>query len=302
MFKRMIEKDPATVFAAPALIWQIVFLYVPLIVIVCSSFLVLREGGGFSASLHYYLELFKPEYFKVLRNSFLLASATTLVCFLIAYPVSYYLAFAKSRWRNFLLVLLILPSWTNFIVQIYAWFFLLGNNGFVSKLLYYSGVTHQPLHLVNNSFATLIGMTYCYIPFMIFPLYSVLEKLDKRLIEASADLGASRTATLRRVIVPLSVPGIVAGVLLVFVPAFGEFAVPLLLGGSRHVFWGTIIVEKFLISRDWYGGFAFATLGVGMLISVVCTLQFTRFVYKTVRKRALIKHKPQETFLGGEWS
>jgi len=198
---------------------------------------------------------------KILGNSFQLAFETTVITALLAYPISYFLAFKAKNLRIFYLVLLILPSWTSLILQIYAWFFLLKRGGMISQLFYWLGLTSQPLHMLNNHFAMLVGMVYCYLPFMALPIYAVLEKVDKNLIEASADLGASRLVTIKKVIFPLSLPGVVAGAFLVFIPAFGEFAIPELLGGSKKLFWGNIIVAKFLDYRDWPAGSAVTFVG-----------------------------------------
>jgi spermidine/putrescine transport system permease protein len=257
----VLREEISFFFVSPALLWQILFLYVPLAAILVFSFLSTESLDGMLSmwTLEHYAKVLTPVYFKVIFHSFILALCTMVLCLLIAYPVAYFLALRIKRFAGVLLFLLILPSWTNFIVQVYAWFFLLGSGAFFSE---FSG-------LLNTYAATLIGMVYCFIPFMIFPLYAILEKFDQRLLEASADLGANRWQTFWKVTFPLTLPGVYAGCLLVFVPAFGEFAIPLLLGGAKNSYFGNVVSDTFLISRDWATGFAFATVGVLFLLSVI---------------------------------
>lgn len=286
--KKLFREQVPFFLACPALVWQAVFLYVPFIIVFIFSFSDYGETGHFFSTLTFahYAAIFDIVYLKVILNSFFLASATTLIAFLIAYPVAYYLAMkAGSQTRTLMLFGLILPSWTNFIVQIYAWFFLLERGGLFSQILYRLGLTKELPHLLNNYFSMLVGMVYCFLPFMIFPIYTVLEKMDTRLFEASADLGASWFVTLRKVIFPLSLPGVYAGCLLVFVPSFGEFAIPLLLGGSKRVFWGSVMVDKFLISRDWASGFALASSGIVFLISIGFAWYGAAYAYNAIMSK-----------------
>ena len=265
--RQFIAEENPFFFATPSILWQLLFLYIPLIGILCLSFL---STSGAGLSFEHYTALLSVPYFKVLINSFILASCTAFCAFMIAYPVAYYIALYVHKKRILFLIALILPSWTNFVVQIYAWFFLLERNGVYSRLFYWFGITKESVNLLNSYGATLACMVYCFVPFMIFPIYVVLDKMDKRLIEASSDLGASRLTTFLRVVLPLSMPGVYVGLLLVFIPAFGEFAIPALVGGAKHMYWGTVIVDKFLASQDWASGFAFTSLGV--LTILICML------------------------------
>ncbi len=264
--QRLIKRDFAFFYSCPALLWQILFLYVPLCGILIFSFLNQDASGLVQLTLKHYFNVFKPVYVHVIFNSFMLALTTASIALLIAYPVAYYLAMYAHRGRMLLLFALILPSWTNFIVQVYAWYFLLDRRGFYSQTLMWLGITKEPLHLHNTYFATLCGMVYCFLPFMIFPLYVVLEKMDKRLIEASLDLGANRFYTFLHVVLPISMPGVFTGFMLVFIPSFGEFAIPILLGGSKEAYWGTVIMEKFILRQDWASGFALACFGIAQLL------------------------------------
>lgn len=264
LLNRILAEELPFVLACPALLWQCIFLYIPFAMLALHSVLdYMPAAGTYVLTNLYYTQIFNSLYFKVILRSFALAILTATVCFSIAYPVAYYLAMKGSKkYKTFLLFSLILPSWTSLIVQVYAWFFLLEKNGFVSRVLQGLGLISPSCHLLNNYFSILLGMVSCYLPFMILPIYAVLEKMDKSYLEASADLGANRFQTFKRIIFPLSLPGVYAGVLLVFIPSFGEYAIPTLLGGSKYVFWGNIIVDKFLRTRDWRTGAALAIVGI----------------------------------------
>ena len=251
--------------------WECIFLYLPLIVLALYSFIeFLPEKNSWVFTLHYYSQVFNSLYFRVILNSTKLAFVATFICFIIAYPVAYFLAIKVSkRFRTFLLFSLILPSWTSLVVQIYAWFFLLEKNGLVSRALNWIGLIPKSMPLLNNYFSIMIGLVSCFLPFMILPIYVLLDKMDPRLLEASADLGANKFETFKRVIFPLSLPGVYTGFLLVFVPVFGEFAIPSLLGGSTYVVWGSLIVDKFLRARDWPSGSALAIVGIMLSIFII---------------------------------
>lgn len=261
--KNVLVEELPFLLAAPALMWQMFFLYLPLILLVGYSIIEKSTTWYFSITFKHYYQIFSTAHVSVMINSFFIASMTTAIALVIAYPVAYYLAMhVPKRYRTFLLFTLILPSWTSLIMQIYAWFFLLNRNSFLSRFLYATGILPESVSMLNNYFSIIIGMVAIYLPFMILPIFTVLEKMDKRLLEASADLGASKTQTFRYIVFPLSLPGVFTGIVLVFLPSFGEFAVPTLLGGGKQAFWGTIIAEKFLMSRDWQAGAALASVGV----------------------------------------
>lgn len=267
LIKRFFSYDMPFVFVAPALIWQFLFIYIPLAVLLLNSFLDFNSNLLFSFSV--YKPILNSLYFRVILNSFILALITSIVCLIIAYPVAYFISMKVRKYKSLFLFSLILPSWTSFIVQVYAWFFLLKKGGTLSVLLQKIGLLSGSGHLLNNYFAIQLGMAYCFLPFMILPIYTVLEKMDNSLIEASSDLGANKFQTFKRVIFPVSMPGVIAGFLLVFVPAFGEFAVPDLLGGGKKIYWGSVIVDKFLVSRDWKSGAALTIIGILILILIV---------------------------------
>lgn len=279
-------------FACPALLWQVIFLYIPLAILLFHSVVDFNpELGRYVLTNTYYLQVFNSLYIRIIMRSFWLAVCTTVTCFVIAYPVAYYLATkVNKRYKPFLLFSIILPSWTSIIVQVYAWFFLLEKNGLISRVLQTLHIISPSFHLLNNYFTIILGLVSCYLPFMILPIYAVLEKMDKRYLEASADLGAGRFETFKRVVFPLSLPGVYAGILLVFIPSFGEYAIPTLLGGSKYVFWGSVIVDKFLRSQDWRVGASLAVVGVMfpvMLLVIGYTISNLKKRIKEMHNRRL---------------
>ena len=210
-------------------------------------------------SLANYLRATTPLYLVILLRSVALAFATTVLCLAVAWPMAYWLALRVSdRWRSALLVLVILPFWTSFLVRMYAWVFALRSEGLVNLFLARFGI--GPLPLLYNDFAVLLGQVYGELPFMILPLYASLEKLDRSLLEASADLGARPARTLFRVTLPLTAPGIVAGCILVFIPSLGAYLAPDLLGGARTVYIGNLIQSQFAVARDMPFGAALSFL------------------------------------------
>jgi spermidine/putrescine transport system permease protein len=210
-------------------------------------------------SLGNYVRALEPIYLVILLRSVGLALVTTVACLLVAWPVAYWLALrVTERWRSALLVLVILPFWTSFLVRMYAWVFALRSEGLVNLLLGRLGV--PPLPLLYNDFAVLLGQVYGELPFMILPLYASLEKLDRSLLEAAADLGARPARALFRVTLPLSAPGIVAGCILVFIPSLGAYLAPDLLGGARTVYIGNLIQSQFAGARDMPFGAALSFL------------------------------------------
>lgn len=258
--KKLLRAQWPFLVSIPAYTLQVFFLFIPLLFILAYSMRSMENGG--LLWLGNYTALFTVTYGSVLWNSCLLAMVTGFLCLLVAYPVAFYLAIRAKRLKNTLLIFLILPSWTSFIIQTYSWFYLLQKRGVFSTFLYSMGWTSEPVSFLNNYAATVFGMVYCYLPFMVFPIYTVLAKMDKRLLEASADLGASRWQTFRRIVLPLSWSGIRVGMFLVMVPAFGEFAIPDMMGGFKDIYVGRAIMEKFLIYRDWYSGAAIVMVAI----------------------------------------
>ncbi len=251
----------------PATAWFLVMLVLPLVVVAIFSFGERGAAGGYvpAFTLDQYLNL--PARFTAFKNTLLLAPAGTLAALLIAYPLAYYLAVrASPKWKTILLVMVILPFWTSILIRTYAWIFILGGRG-IPTLLEFIGI--EGVRLINTPFAVLVGIVYGYLPLMVFPIYVSLEKLDKRLLEASADLGSPPLRTFRQVTLPLSIPGVATGCMLVFILLMGEFLIPALLGGGKVFFIGNALVDLFLQSRNWaYGSAVAATLVVIMLVTV----------------------------------
>ena len=291
ILRHIITDEYPFLLACPTFLWEFIFLYLPLFALLFFSFLDYSTTNGLlNFTLFHYTTIFKTIYFRVIIDSFILATVTATLCFFIAYPVAYFLAMkVRKRFRTFLLFSLILPSWTSLIIQIYAWFFLLEKNGLLSRTLCQLNIISPTTHLLNNYFSILVGMVSCFLPFMILPIYAVLEKMDKTFLEASADLGAARSETFKRVVFPISLPGVYTGFLLVFIPAFGEFAIPSMLGGAKNMFWGNAIVDKFLIACDWRSGAALTSIGIFFPVCILACIYLLLKLIKVVRQPAYRK-------------
>jgi spermidine/putrescine transport system permease protein len=213
-----------------------------------------------------YVRALEPLYLRIFARSLGLAVSTTVLCLAVAYPVAYWLGLrVPARWKNGLLVLVILPFWTSFLVRMYAWIFILRSEGLLNLALAHVGL--PPLNLLYNDVAVMIGQVYGELPFMILPLYASIEKLDRALLEAASDLGAGPSRALWRVTVPLTAPGIVAGCVLVFIPSLGAYLAPDLLGGARTVYIGNLIQSQFAVARDMPFGSALSfLLSVAVLV------------------------------------
>ncbi len=252
---------------APASAWFLIMLALPLVVIVVFSFGERGAAGGYVPAFTFDQYANLPARFTAFKNTLLLAPAGTLVALLVAYPLAYYLAVeANPKLKTILLVLVIVPFWTSILIRTYAWIFILGGRG-IPALLDFIGIVG--VRLINTPFSVLVGIVYGYLPLMVFPIYVSLEKLDKRLLEASGDLGATPLRTFRQVTLPLSIPGVATGCMLVFILLMGEFLIPALLGGGKVFFIGNALVDLFLQSRNWaYGSAVAATLVIIMLLTV----------------------------------
>ena len=271
------RKNRAGWLAAPMLIWSAVFVGAAILYIIALSFLKRNpEGSGaiFEFTLENYAKLFQPGYAKVFWRTLLLAAETTLLCVLIGYPFGLLLARVEGRMRTFLLLLVIVPFWTNALVRIYGWRILLMGTGVVNKLLAALGLIEKPLKLINTHGAVLLGMVYGLIPFMILSTYTSAEKLDRRLIDAGRDLGAKPWKVFFTVELPLTLPGLMSGCVLVFVPSLALFFISDLLGGTSDVYVGNLVNDQLLISRDW--PFAAALSVVLLLVTALVMLIYRR--------------------------
>lgn len=247
--------------------WLLLFVFLPNLMIIATSFLTRDHASLISLvlSLDSYSRLLDPLYIKVLGHSLLMAGIATLLCLLVAYPFAYIIAKMPVRVRPLLLFLVIIPFWTNSLIRTYALKIVLGTKGLLNTVLLSTGLIEQPLRIMFTEVAVIIGLVYILLPFMVLPLYAAIEKLDSRLLEAAQDLGAGTLSRFLRIILPLTLPGIVAGCLLVFLPALGMFYISDLLGGAKNLLIGNIIKTQFLNIRDWpFGAATSVTLTVLM--------------------------------------
>jgi len=231
-------------------------------------------GERFFATLDNYRFLFEDRlYLFTYLNSIVLAAVSTLLCLLLGYPMAYGIARSEPAARRVLLLLVILPFWISFLLRVYAWMGLLNTHGTINTLLIWLGLIDQPLELLYTNTAVFLGMVYSYLPFMILPLYSSLEKLDSSQLEAAADLGARPSRVFFDITLPASLPGIVAGCLLVFIPAMGEFVIPALLGGPDTLMIGRVLYDEFFLNRDWPVASAVAVVMLIVLVGPIMYLQ-----------------------------
>jgi spermidine/putrescine transport system permease protein len=257
-------------FLIPAWVWLVALFAAPLMVILSYSFLTRGAYGGIGMpwTAESYTRLFDPLYLGILLRSALMALAATVLCLVLAFPAALFISRARRR-KYLYLQLVMLPFWSSFLVRTYAWLFLLRDTGLVNTLLQAAGIIREPLPLLYNTGAVLLGLVYAYLPFMVLPIYATLERLDPALLEAAADLGARPWSVLARVIVPLTRPGIAAGCILVFIPCLGAYLTPDLLGGGRVVMAGNLVQNQFTSARDWPFGSAVSILLMALVTVVV---------------------------------
>ncbi|MGY6029974.1 spermidine/putrescine ABC transporter permease PotB [Phytobacter sp. AG2a] len=253
--------------------WLVLFVFLPNLMIIVTSFLT-RDDAHFVAmvfSLDNYARLLDPLYFDVLLHSLNMAVLATLACLALGYPFAWFLAKLPAKVRPLLLFLLIVPFWTNSLIRIYGLKIFLSTKGYLNTFLLWSGIIDEPIRVMFTPAAVIIGLVYILLPFMVMPLYSSIEKLDKSLLEAAKDLGAGKLQTFTRIIIPLTMPGIIAGCLLVLLPAMGLFYVSDLMGGAKNLLIGNVIKSQFLNIRDWPFGAATSimlTVIMGLLLLV----------------------------------
>lgn len=255
--------------------WITLFGVIPTLMLMGVSFMR-RDPDNlieFAFSLENYLRLFQPELGSMLVHSMIMAATATLLCLIIGYPFAYIVARATTRQSRLMLLLVMIPFWTNTLIRTYAMVAVLKADGIFNKTLLFLGIIDAPLKLMYTQTAIFIGLIYTLLPFMILPLYAAIEKLDVRLIDASRDLGASPWLTFRRITVPLTMPGIVSGCMLVFLPALGMFYIPDILGGARTMLLGNYIRDQFLAARDLPMGAA-ASVGMTLIMGLMLALYY----------------------------
>jgi spermidine/putrescine transport system permease protein len=281
------RRGPAVLLALPTFLWYVGFLILPLVVLAVMSVGERSPNGGYAPglTLEQYANLGTRT--TPLTNTLGLAALNTVICLFVAFPVAYTLALkVRGSWKLLLVALVIVPFWTSFLIRTYAWMTLLGANG-VPQILGWIGF--GDVQLLNTPFAVSLGIVYNYLPLMVLPIYVSLERLDRSFLEASRDLGAGPIATLRQIVLPLAAPGILSGIVLVFIPIMGEYLIPILLGGGKTYFLGNALADLFLQSRNWPFGSALATVFVvGMIVLVAGYLAISRRLVKAGRETSLI--------------
>ncbi|HEX2954471.1 MAG TPA: ABC transporter permease [Bacillota bacterium] len=255
--------------AYPYILWMIIFTVVPLVLLLYFSFTV-KTATGVRWTWDNFSRFAEPIYIKVLIRSLYLACISTAFCLIMGYPAAMILANRSNKRSNTLILLMVLPMWMNFLLRTYAWLTLLERKGFINTALGLIGL--PPLNLLYNEFAVVLGMVYNFIPFMILPIYSVLSKIDRSLIEAAEDLGANPVGTFFKVIFPLSLPGVFSGITMVFMPAVTTFVISRLLGGGQYTLIGNLIEQQFLTVGDWNFGSA---ISVVMMLIILIGMGFT---------------------------
>ncbi|MGX9755252.1 ABC transporter permease [Clostridioides difficile] len=252
--------------AYPYVVWSAIFVIIPLILVVFFSF-TKDSSTGYVFTLENYKEVIDPIYIKVFARSILLAGVATLICLIVGYPVAYIISKAHVSKRGSLILLFILPMWMNFLLRTYAWVAILGKNGLLNTFLGWFGI--QPLAILYTNVAILLGMVYNFLPFMVLPIYTALSKMDNDLINAAHDLGANNMTVFRKIIFPLSLPGVMSGITMVFMPAVTTFAISRLLGGGKIMLVGDLIEQQFTVVGDWNFGSA---ISIFMMIVILISM------------------------------
>lgn len=256
----------STLPASPYIVWSTLFIVIPLIIIVFFSF-TQETASGYSFTLENFKRVLNSQYVSVFRRSLVLAFQSTVLCLILGYPVAYFISKMKSNRRNILIMLFIVPMWMNFLLRTYAWLPILGKNGVINNFL--SAIGLNTINILYTDAAVLLGMVYNFLPFMILPIYTVLIKMDNSLIDAAADLGANKRQIFTRIIFPLSMPGVITGITMVFMPAVSTFVISRLLGGGQYMLLGNLIETQFTTMGDWNFGSA---LAIFMMIIILISM------------------------------
>ncbi len=248
----------------PYAVWMVIFIVLPIFLMFVYA---VRNSAG-EYTLNNFRDFFTPTYFRILWDSVYMAGISTVICLVLGYPVAMIITKMPEKKRNIFLVLIIMPTWMNFLLRTYSWMNILGKNGLINKLLSLLGIA--PMDLLYNDGAVLLGMVYNFLPFMIYPIYSVLIKISPSYLEAAKDLGANAVTAFRKVTLPLSVPGIITGITMVFMPAVSTFVISDLLGGGTHMYMGNLISHQFLQKGDWNFGSAVSFIMMIVILLVMC--------------------------------
>lgn len=254
--------------ASPYIAWSSLFIVIPLLIVVFFSFTV-KSGDNYKFSLENFQRLMDPIYLKVFWRSLVLAFKATIGCLILGYPVAYLVSKMREGKRNILIMLFIVPMWMNFLLRTYAWLPILGKNGLINT--FFSNFGIGPFNILYNDFAVLLGMIYNFLPFMILPIYTVLIKMDNDLINAASDLGADRKHIFMKIILPLSMPGVISGITMVFMPAVSTFVISRILGGGQYMLLGNLIETQYTTMNDWNFGSAIA---IFMMLIILLSMAF----------------------------
>ena len=263
--------------AYPYIVWICLLIVLPMLLILVYAF---TKTGNDVATIKFSFEIFgkffsDAIFLDVLRRSLLIAIATTIICVLLGYPAAYIIANAEGRKKVMLILLVTIPTWINMLVRTYAWMGILQDDGIINTILGLIGI--GPVKMLHTSFAVIVGMVYNFIPFMILQIYTSLTKMDKSLLEAASDLGANKVQAFLRVTLPLSIPGVISGITLVFLPAVSSFFIPKLLGGGQYVLIGNVIENQFLTAGDWNFGSAISLI---MAVIIMISMYITKKIDK----------------------
>ncbi len=262
-------KDRTKYFAYPYVLWMIIFIALPSFLVLLYS-ITTKESNGLTTiqfTLENYKKFFDPLYLNILWDSIYLAAISTAICLLIGYPAAFIISNTSLSKRNTLLFLCIMPMWMNMLLRTYAWMTILGNNGILNNLFSLIGL--PKLNMLYTKGATIMGMVYNFLPFMILPIYTALSKMDKALLEAADDLGADKKTVFIKVILPLSMPGVISGIIMVFMPAVSTFIIPQLLGGNKNMMIGNLVEKLFILNGDWNFGSA---ISIVMMVIILISM------------------------------
>jgi len=283
----------------PATVFLGIFFVGPLVIMLIYSLLEPGLYGGVEWNFYHWnfgrilgwsnleYEEFDPVYIEIFLRSFKLALLTVIASLVICYPAAFWVSRLPDKWKGFFIFLITLPFFVSLVVRLYAWVLILRPTGFINQVLLSLGIIERPLEMIFTETAVVVGLVYILVPFMFLPIYASLEKLDPSLIEASQDLGASRLRTFRRVILPLTLPGIIGGSIIVFIPSLGNFVVPSLLGGARVVMIGNLVEQQFLSARNW-------PFGAALAMMIMATVLVFLFIYVAM----ITRNEASETLRG----
>ncbi len=262
----------------PIVAWLSIFFVIPLLIVVAVSFTSRTAYGQifFQLTISNYIRFLEPLYLSIFAGTLFTAILATVLTILMGYPLAYYIAKLPKKWQQPALILAMIPFWINFLIRSYAWVIILRSQGVLNTLLLKIGIIEQPLQLLYNDTAVMLGMVYALLPFMVLPIYVSIEQLDHRLIEAASDLGATPFTAFRKITLPLTIPGIAAGTILVFISSLGMFVVPDVMGGAKSALIGNLIQNQFLSARDWPFGSALS------IVLAVLSLVLIMLYYKAL--------------------